>query len=181
MCGRRPRVQRFFGGGDDLIGSSHVSGLWCGHMTAGPDETAEGPKLHRATVSGQCPLVSLRPSPPGGSSGCRESCAVRRRSARRSTVRRTFSSVDDAADHPAVIHPSLASCVSRQVGLNARELIVHKPEAILVHERPLDEAVNHKTQLAQTALWVRTLRLGHAPLGVPVDGADRPGRTRRPL
>ena len=38
-----------------------------------------------------------------------------------------------------------ASPVSWQVGLNARELIVRKPEAILVHERPPDEAVNHKT------------------------------------
>jgi len=46
------------------------------------------------------------------------------------------------------------------VGLNARELIVRKPEAILVHERPPDEAVNHKLQLAQTPLWVRTLEDG---------------------
>ena len=53
--------------------------------------------------------------------------------------------VDDAADHPAVIDPSLASCVGRQVGPDTRELIVRKPEAILVHERPPDEAVNHKT------------------------------------
>ena len=47
-----------------------------------------------------------------------------------------------------------------------RELIVRKPEAILVHERPPDEAVNHKTAARSNAFmgpdpsWSVTHALG---------------------
>ena len=53
--------------------------------------------------------------------------------------------MDDAADHPAIIDPRLATCIGRQMRLDPRELLVRQPEAILDSSRPPEEAVNHKT------------------------------------
>jgi hypothetical protein len=41
--------------------------------------------------------------------------------------------VNDAADHPAIMDPRLASRVARQMRFDLRELLVRQPEAVPIH------------------------------------------------
>jgi hypothetical protein len=63
----------------------------------------------------------------------------------------------DAANHPAVVNPRLATRVRRQVRSNARELSVGQPEIISTHHGFLPETVNHTPFKSPTILWVRAL------------------------
>src|SRR5271154_5869023 len=65
--------------------------------------------------------------------------------------------IDDPANHPAIVHPRLASRVRRQMRLDLRKLIVRQPKMIPIHPRFLSEAVNHMPDIMPTTLWVRTL------------------------
>jgi hypothetical protein len=65
--------------------------------------------------------------------------------------------IDDPADHPTIVNPRLASRVCRQMRFDLRKLLGRKPEMIPIHLRFLSEAVNHKSIVMPTTLWVRTL------------------------
>jgi hypothetical protein len=47
--------------------------------------------------------------------------------------------VNDAADHPAIIDPGLASGVGRQMRFDLRELLVREPETVPIHRALLIE------------------------------------------
>jgi hypothetical protein len=68
--------------------------------------------------------------------------------------------IDDPADHPTIINPRLASRVRRQMRFDLRKLLGRKPKMISIHLRFLSEAVNHKSNVMPTTLWVQTLEPG---------------------
>ena len=68
-----------------------------------------------------------------------------------------FQDMDDAADHPAIVNPSLAARVRRQMRRDPRELFFRQPETIPIHIRFLPKAVNHTNPAVPITLWVRTL------------------------
>jgi len=41
----------------------------------------------------------------------------------------------DATDHPAIVHPRLATCVGGKMRLKPRELPFVQPEAVSIHQR----------------------------------------------
>jgi len=59
-----------------------------------------------------------------------------------------------------------------------RKLLVRKPELIPIHQRFLSEAVNHKTSLTPTTLWVWTL-IPPSPEGVIIVSVYSCARARR--
>ena len=99
-----------------------------------------------------------RPWRPSEHSGCRASCAARSRMAHRSNAA-GLQNMDDAADHPAVVHPRLAARVPRQMRFDPRKLRIRQPEQVPIHPHFLPEAVNHNPRSTPNTLWVWTLGL----------------------
>src|SRR5687767_1826875 len=54
--------------------------------------------------------------------------------------------VNDAADHPAIIDPGLASGVGRQMRFDLRELLVREPETVPIHRALLRERESRNGQ-----------------------------------
>src|ERR1700722_13098380 len=91
--------------------------------------------------------------------------------------------IDDPADHPTIVNPRLASRVRRQMRFDLRKRLRRKPEMVPIHLRFLSEAVNHKSNIMPTPLWVRTLvqerRGGPEPRREAAGGRIRPNKTKQ--